>query len=249
MFFKPLNTDFYKNNESKNQLSSILPWGIMAADGVVLIKGGALCCTYEFTAPDIGSSSMSKIAAISRSFNNSIVQLGEGWTVQFELQRRLSNEYPGSEFKSLTGFLIDKQRELNFAYQKAHYENHYFLTFTYKLKSESSLKGKRLFMQKKDQKTESESELIKDEIRRFDMTVEKVASIVRVYMHIERLDSNALATYLHSTVSLDWHKLKLPQDYAIFLDRILTSEDLHNSILTMMDELVQAVGSDIIYND
>ena len=229
MFFD-FNTTFYKNNEARNSLASILPWGIMAAEGVVLIKGGALCCTYEFIAPDIGSSSMGKISAISRAFNNSIVQLGEGWTVQFELQRRLSNEYPGSEFKSLTGFLIDKQRELNFAYQKAHYENHYFLTFTYKLPSESGMKGKRLFMQKKDQKNENESELIKDEIRKFDMTVEKVASIVRVYMHVERLDSNALATYLHSTVSLDWHKLKVPEDYAIFLDKILTSEDLHNSM-------------------
>lgn len=228
MFFNHMNTDYYKDIDPKKQLASILPWGIMAAEGVVLIKGGALCCTYEFIAPDIGSSSKGKINAISRAFNSSIVQLGEGWSVHFELQRKLSNEYPGGEFKSLTGYLIDRQRELNFTYQKAHYENRYYLTFTYKLPSEPGMRGKRFLLQKKG--SDDAGELIKDEIRRFDMTVEKVAAIVRGYMHIERLNSDSLATYLHSTVSLDWHKLKLPREYSIFLDKILTSEDLHNSM-------------------
>lgn len=228
MFFHNMNTNFYHNNDQKKQLSSIIPWGIMASDGVVLIKGGALCASYEFIAPDIGSSSLSKINAISMAFNNSIIQLGEGWTVQFELQRRLSYEYPGSSFKSLTGFLIDKQREINFSYQKAHYENHYYITFTYKLPSESGMKSKHFFL--KASENHRESELIKDEIRKFNMTIDKVASIVNVYMHIKRLNSNELATYLHSTVSLNWHKVNLPSEYAIFLDKILTSEDLTNTM-------------------
>ena len=52
MFFEYLNTKYYRLPDQKKLLSSILPWCIMADDGICLIKGGALLCTYEFVAPD-----------------------------------------------------------------------------------------------------------------------------------------------------------------------------------------------------
>ena len=126
---KPLNFKLYKRNVV--QLSSLYPWIVMADEGVVKLKGEALCCAFEFIAPDISSASLSKINSISNMFNNALIQLGSNWTVQFELQRSLSNEYPGSNFDSLTGYIIDRQRELNFKYDKNHYKNRYFLIFTY----------------------------------------------------------------------------------------------------------------------
>lgn len=239
MFFEYLNTKYYRLPDQKKLLSSILPWCIMADDGICLIKGGALLCTYEFVAPDLGSSSGSKINAVSMAFNNAVIQLGEGWTVQFELQRKLSNEYPGADFKSLTGYLIDRQREINFSYQKAHYENHYFLSFTYALPSETKMKGLKMVM-----KSDSDDlNMVKEEIRKFKMETDKIASIIHVYMNIRKLNSEELASYLHSSISLNWQKISLPDESAVFLDKILPSEDLHNSMpLKLGDNYIPIVA-------
>ena len=76
-------------------------------------------CVYEFVAPDLGSSSMAKINSISNLFNNCIVQLGENWTIQFELQRRINKDYPASDIDSLSTYLVEREREINYSYVKA----------------------------------------------------------------------------------------------------------------------------------
>ena len=124
-FFKPLNFSLYKTQGA--DFASICPYMIMIDEGIVLLKGGALMCAYEFLAPDLASSSAAKINGIATMFNNAIIQLGKGWTVQFELQRSYSNTYPASPFSNLAGYLIERQREINFSYSKAHFENHYLL--------------------------------------------------------------------------------------------------------------------------
>ena len=60
---KVLNFKFYKKHSTP--LSSLCPWICMADEGVAKIKGEAICCAYEFVAPDIASASQSKINTIS----------------------------------------------------------------------------------------------------------------------------------------------------------------------------------------
>ena len=143
MLIESLNFKAYKNN--RQTLSSICPWICMAENGIVRIKGEAFTCAYEFIAPDIASSSLGKINSIANMFNNAIIQLGENWTVQFELQRSRTEEYPSSNFDNLAAYMIEKQRELNFLLNKNHYRNRYFLIFTYKLPSQVESKIKNLF--------------------------------------------------------------------------------------------------------
>ena len=228
-FFKPLNFSLYKTKGA--DFASICPYIIMIDDGIVLLKGGALACAYEFLAPDLGSSSAAKINGISVMFNNAILQLGKGWTVQFELQRSYSNTYPSSPFSNLAGYLIEKQRELNFSYSKAHFENHYFLIFTYQLPPETEMKGMSIFYKKNGASdTVKSKEMYLNEIRSFKLTCAKTVSVLESVMHIRALDSNALFTLLHSSVSLDWNKRVLPDEYTLFIDRALTDSDLENSI-------------------
>ncbi len=238
MLIESLNFKAYKNN--RQMLSSICPWICMAENGIVRIKGEAFTCAYEFIAPDIASSSMGKINSIANMFNNAIIQLGENWTVQFELQRSRTEDYPSSNFDNLAAYMIEKQREVNFLLNKNHYRNRYFLIFTYKLPSQVESKIKNLFFKSKkseDNDEEESKKFIQNELRTFKMNTSKVASILKTIMYIEMLDSSRLLELLHSSVSLNWNKTYHPDKGSlIFLDNIVTDTDLENSMPLKLGE-------------
>ena len=224
-----LNFKFYKRN--KASLASLCPWIVMADEGIAKLKGEALTCAYEFIAPDIASASMGKINSISNMFNNALIQLGSNWTVQFELQRSLSNSYPGSNFNKLTGYLIDRQRELNFKYQKNHYKNRYFLIFTYFVPRQAETKVKKFVMKSNtEDDSNKDFKLLETELKNFKMQTQKVASIVSTAMYVRKLNSSELLELFHSSVSLDWHKMFYPEDHHIFIDNVVTDMDLENSM-------------------
>ena len=226
---KELNFKFYKNKNVP--FSSLCPWIVMADEGIVKLKGEALCSAYEFIAPDIASASYSKINSISNMYNNACIQLGENWTVQFELQRKRCDEYPGSNFNNLTGFLIERDREINFKYDRQHFKNRYFLIFTYKLPSMAENKIKGLVTKSNNgDKDERELEVLRNELKKFKMQTSKVVSVLQTIMFIEKLDSNGLLELLHSSVSLNWHKMQYTFDHHIFIDNVVTDTDLENSM-------------------
>lgn len=231
MIFEHLNFKPYHRVESK--LSSICPWQLFAENGICYLKGDALMCAYEFVAPDLGSSSMSRVNGLSNLFNNAIIQLGENWTVQFELQRRINNKYPASKFENLTAFLVERDREINYLYGNTQYTNRYFLIFTYKLPKMAEMKLSSVFFKKKDgTRTETdEKELIEKEIRYFKSATNKTAGILKTAMEIRMLGTSELATFIHTSVSFKWHKMIVPEaQRSLFIDRIITDETLENSI-------------------
>ncbi|MBQ7367405.1 MAG: AAA family ATPase [Spirochaetaceae bacterium] len=226
--FTPEKMTIYKNKGVR--LSSLCPWVLMAEEGVVLLKNGAISCSYEFVAPDLDSCSAARINSVAALWNSCAMQLGEGWAFQFHLHRRLSNDYPGSKFTSMTGFLVERQRELNFSYVRSHYQNKYYLTFTYQLPPEIQQKSKGFFYKSSDVQAGSlDMGLFESQLKYFLMETGKIAGIIGQAMHLRRLDSNELVTFLHTSVSLNWHKMVLPDESRLFLDRCITDSDLETS--------------------
>lgn len=225
----------YKSIENKNpKLTKKCVWATIVDDGIIKNKGESFTCAYEFIAPDISSASRSKIDFISTMFNNSLVQLGENWTIQIELQRRMNNNYPTSKkWDSITGLILDRQREINFSYAKAHYHNRYFLIFTKKSENLIDKKTKQLFFKNNSSKTNKlEEDVLNElqEIKDFKTKTDNVVSILRTVMNIDFLDSERLLTLLHSQVSMNWHKMVIPDDGKLIIDRVITEENLQNSI-------------------
>lgn len=218
-------------------LTSLCPWTLMADDGICLIKNGALMCAYEFYVPDLDSSPAYKINSVASAFNNAVMNLGEGWTVQFELQRRLTPEYPASNFTNLAAFLVERQREINFSYVENYYENRYYLTFTMQLPPEIEQKGAGLFY--KQEKSNSgilDRNLLNGQIKSFKMECGKAVGIISQGVGMRALNSEELATYMHTSVSMDWHKIKLPKEYELFIDRYITDESLETSMPMRLGE-------------
>ncbi|MFI3257028.1 MAG: hypothetical protein R3Y36_01880, partial [Spirochaetales bacterium] len=222
----------YKMSMYKNKgqlLTSLCPWVIMAEEGVCLIKNGAFMCAYEFIAPDVDSASQGRIAALGNMLNNAILQLGEGWAVQFELQKYPSNDYPGSAFSNKAAFLVENQREENFTTVQRHFVNRYFLILTYALPSEIEQKCAGFFYRKKDKQDSANIGLVKKQLKGFNMECAKLQGILNRYMHVNKLNSEQLLTLLHSSVSLNWHDMKLPEEYNLFLDRVVTDQSIETS--------------------
>lgn len=232
MFFNKLNTKDYESRRSR--LTEKCVWATLVDNGIVKNKGGGYTCVYEFTAPDISSASRSRIDYIASQFNASLVQLGGGWTVQLELQRRLTNKYPtAKKWSTLTGLLVDRERELNFSMQKAHYQNKYYLSFSKQPENAAEKKVRNVFFSKSkkgERKIDDEVQNEVAEIKDFKQKVSSVAAILSQAMYMRFLDSEELLTFLHSQVSMQWHKMACPEDGRIFIDRVITDDCLFNSM-------------------
>ena len=153
-------------------------------------------------------------------YNNACIQLSQSgnWNIQFELQRKRCDDYPGSDFNNFTGFLIEKDREINFKYDKQHFKNRYFLIFTYYLPSQTETKLKSFVMKSNnDDKDKRELDNLRNELKNFKMQTSKVVSVLSTIMYIEKLDSNKLLELFHSSVSLNWQKMEYNQEHHIFL--------------------------------
>lgn len=243
MYFKPFNLQKQRKRKGA-EFSSLVPYTIMCEDGIVLLKNGALCRGYEFVAPDVGSASANKIAMLSSMFNNAINQLGENWAVQVELQRRKSNSYPYAEIKNPAGFLVERERKLNYGLNAAYYENHYYLTVTYCLPTEIMQKTKGLFFQKSQASNEGVNiQNFKKEMKFFKMESGKLATVLSNYMRMRELNSGEFFTYLHTGVSLKWHKCRLDENQMLVLSEYICDTDLETSMpLKLGDNYIPVIS-------
>ncbi len=216
--------------ESKNRLSGFCPWACMVDDGVALLKHAALMRCFIFYCPDLGSSSAESINAVSYHFNNAIKSLGDGWAVQFEVQRYKTQDYPDSTFTNEAAFIIDKCREKNFKNAGSHFESSYYLTFTKELESEIKQKSKSFFFKSGDTSDKTvNTASIRKEIQNFIISTDKLIASLQSKIKAIPLNSVECVSYLHTSVSLKWHLMNLP-DHFMFLDRIITDQDIETSI-------------------
>ena len=87
--------NFKKYQKKRAKLAEYLPWSYFVgnfADGVVLLKSGALMRCYSFICPDLGSASADSIEQVSFYFNESLKRL-ESQKVHFTNQFYLTFTY------------------------------------------------------------------------------------------------------------------------------------------------------------
>jgi type IV secretion system protein VirB4 len=218
--------------EKRNRLSSCCPWSFFVgnyAEGIALLKAGALMRCYSFVCPDLGSSSAESINAVSFYFNEAIKRLGNGWCTQFEAQRALTTEYPGSKWNNVAGYLIDRRRQELFSSHEAHFVNRYYLTLTCNLKSNIYAKTNSLLYKKHEGEDLQEGyynlEMCKKEIQEFRDETEACISHLAGRIFIEALNNDECATFIHSSVSTNFHYVMAPRR-PMLMDHYITDQDL-----------------------
>ena len=214
--------------------SSWCPWATLLADGLVLLKNGALLQSFAFSGPDLESASAAEIAGVSALFNDAVKQLGGRWAVQLEAQRYKTTVYPSAQFDNPAAYIIDEIREGIYSAGKenTHFASSYYLSFTYELPSDLKRSSTRFFFSGGDKNKGSYTlniDAIMGEIKSFQSVTSKITDTLKRALVIESLNSDEMLTYLHTSVSLKWHPLKAPE-YLLFLDKIITDSNIENTI-------------------
>jgi type IV secretion/conjugal transfer VirB4 family ATPase len=226
----------YKQKASR--LSDYLPWGLLVAPGVVLLKDGSLMACWAYRGQDIDSSEPEQLVARCAHANNALRRLGQGWAIQVEASRFESQSYPVSQWPDPVSLLVDEERRRSFQDAGAQFESRYILTLTHAPADKDASSGgimaslwrlvDRLFYER-DQAGPAQTEeqvSFNEQLERFEDHVRSVVGLlVPIFASCHRLQTEELLTYLHSTVSSKRHRVRLPE-VPIYLDALLPDEPL-----------------------
>ena len=214
------------HRESKAGLSKYVPWAFMAdcpgVCGVVIQKGGCLQKSYAFRGPDLDAASSAAVASISIQLNDALKRFGSGWAVYTEIQSYMTAEYPGAKFTNRAAYLVDAERKATYSAYGKHHAKSYYLTFVWEPPADAIRKAKGVFYREGS----AEEQSIVEDIRKFTGTCDDVAGILSAKMDIQPLDDEETLSYLHSALSLEWHRVRKPARM-MFLDRLLADCEVH----------------------
>jgi type IV secretion system protein TrbE len=202
------------------RLADFLPWAALVAPGVVLNKDGSLQRTAEFRGPDLDSAVAAELVAVAGRLNNAFRRLGSGWAIFVEAQRESVGAYPASRFPDPASALVDAERKADFEEQGAHFQSRYFLTFAYLPPAEDAARAENWLYEGRSTQGVDAHEILHG----FTDRTGRILQLVEAFMPECRwLDDGETLTYLHSTVSTNRHRVRVPET-PMYLDALLSDQ-------------------------
>ncbi|MDH0367179.1 MULTISPECIES: conjugal transfer protein TrbE [Hyphomicrobiales] len=215
-----LNLAEYRRTASR--LADFLPWAALVGEGVVLNKDGSLQRTAQFRGPDLESAVAAELVAVAARLNNAFRRLGSGWAIFVEAQRQEAATYPDSRFPDPASALLDAERKADFEEQGSHFISGYFLTFTYLTHAEDAARAETWLYEGRERSGVDPKEFLRGFIDRTD----RVLALLDGFMpECDWLDDSETLTYLHSTVSTNRHRVRVPET-PMYLDALLADQPL-----------------------
>ncbi|MFC3061634.1 conjugal transfer protein TrbE [Paenirhodobacter populi] len=204
------------------RLADYLPWAALVAPGIVLNKDGSFQRTAKFRGPDLDSAVAAELVAVAHRINSAIRRLGSGWAIFVEAQRNPSSAYPDSMFPDAASALLDAERRAGFAEDGSHFVSGYFLTFLWLPPAEDAAKAEAWLYEGRAQSGVDPQELLRAFVDRTD----RVLALLDGFMPECRwLDDAGTLTYLHSTISTNRHRVRVPE-VPMHLDALLADQPL-----------------------
>ena len=204
------------------RLADFLPWAALVGEGVILNKDGSLQRTAQFRGPDLESSVAAELVAVAARLNNAFRRLGSGWAIFVEAQRQEAATYPDSRFPDPASALLDAERKADFEEQGSHFISSYFLTFIYMPPAEDAARTEAWLYEGRERSGVDPNEILRGFIDRTD----RVLALLDGFMpECHWLDDGETLTYLHSTVSTNRHRVRVPET-PMYLDALLADQSL-----------------------
>ncbi len=207
---------------SASRLADYLPWVALAAEGVVLNKDGSFQRTARFRGPDLDSAVAAELVAVAGRINNAFRRLGSGWSIFVEAQRHEAATYPDSVLPDPASGLVDAERKADFEEAGAHFVSGYYLTFLYLPPAEKAARAETWLYEGRERTGVDPQEIL----RAFTDRTGRVLALLDGFMpECAWLDDGETLTYLHSTVSTNRHRVRVPET-PIYLDALLADQPL-----------------------
>lgn len=207
---------------SASCLADYLPWVALAAEGVVLNKDGSFQRTARFRGPDLDSAVAAELVAVASRINNAFRRLGSGWSIFVEAQRHEAATYPDSVLPDPASGLVDAERKADFEEAGAHFVSDYYLTFLYLPPAEEAARTEAWLYEGRERSGVDPQEIL----RTFTDRTGRVLALLDGFMpECAWLDDSETLTYLHSTVSTNRHRVRVPET-PIYLDTLLADQPI-----------------------
>ena len=158
-----MGVDFF-HAEFRNKRSGfpdLLRYSSVIRPGVVLGKGGELIATFSYRGPDMQCSSQAELNYLRLRVCNMIKSLDGGWMLHSTTLRKDSVTYDyQSAFPDAVTRAIENERILQYRAEGSHFENEYFITFTYLPDAILASKVKDFAFDKSDKESFSASKIV-----------------------------------------------------------------------------------------
>lgn len=124
---------FHKEFRAIRQgLPDLLRYDSCIRPGVILGKGGELISTFKYRGPDMQCASSAELEFLRVRVNEMLNKMGPGWMIHSTTTRIESVEYENSaSFPGPVSWAIENERASQYRSEGVHFENDYFITFTY----------------------------------------------------------------------------------------------------------------------
>ncbi len=219
--------------ERPSCLADYLPWAGLVAPGVVLNKDGSFQRTARFRGPDLDSATMSELIATTARINNALKRLGSGWALFVEAERRAASGYPISTFPDPLSWLIEEERRGAFEAAGSHFESNYFLTTTYLPPAETRARAGQMLLETQGQSLGVDW---REQLARFVTETDRFLTLFEGVMpEIGWLSDAEVLTYLHATVSNQYHPVEVPE-VAFYLDALLSDQPLTAGLAPLLGD-------------
>jgi type IV secretion system protein VirB4 len=124
---------FHREFRTKRHgLPDLLRYDACVRPGVIIGKGGELITTFRYRGPDMQCACAEEINFLRVRVNEMVQKLAHGWMLHGTTLRTESVEYEdGGAFPDAVTRAIEDERVAQYRKEGAHFENDYYLTFTY----------------------------------------------------------------------------------------------------------------------
>lgn len=216
---------------SSTRLADFLPWAALVDAGLILNKDGSFQRTARFRGPDLDSAVPAELVAVAGRLNNALRRLGSGWAVFVEAQRHSAGAYPPDTFPDVASALVDAERRAQFEEEGAHHDSSYYLTFVYLPPAEDAARAERLLYEGSSRTPSGDA---REVLSGFADRTDRVLQLIEGFMpECAWLDDEETLTYLHSTISIKRHRVRVPE-IPMYLDALLADQPLTGGLEPML---------------
>lgn len=177
--------DFFHKEyrEKRLGLPDLLRYDSCISPGVILGKGGELISTYRFRGPDMQCASQGDINYLRSRVNEMAVKLGNGWMIHSTTLRTESVVYEDSgAFPDTVTRAIEDERVAQYRTEGAHYENDYYITFTYLPDPILVNKIRSFAFETSDKNSNNPRKLVEKTLEYFERTMAGYVAILEIGM-------------------------------------------------------------------
>ena len=201
-------TEYHPKRKKKaDVVSDMLPWKAMVAPNVVEQKDHGLQRSYAVRGPDPMGLTPEMLGAQALRANEVLKRFGGQWMLHSEAQRRRVTELPQADWHGYAvAAWIDQCRRQQLLESPGCYETRYFMTPTYRPTPVVLKQGLRWFMTGPGAQPQSPRDEHQRTVRDFVEQADYFMGLLSgMLAECRSLSPREVFSYLHSTVSDQWH--------------------------------------------